>query len=290
MRTRFAWTLASLLEVFSIVGWAEAAPKKPPAAAPFPPYRLAGPAPAATVPTEEAPATAVPAESAPSQAAAAIDALAQQHYAAGAEMFNQGQYEAARVEFEIAYKILPLPDLLHNLSAVAERQGRLAEAATYEERFVAVAAHLTLSEREKAQNRIARLREAVGGAAASAAPGASAAVPGPVVQEQGPAAVPASPAAGGGTAPAPERRRTPAGAWALIGVGSGMLLGGIGCGIGAVLTQQSLENGQPLYLREIDALTERGQRLSLAGVSLDVAGGAVLVAGSAWAIWARTRK
>jgi len=283
MRTRFAWTLASLLELFSIAGWAQSASKKPPASAPFPPYRLAGPAPAATVPAEQAPAAAAPAASAPSQAAAAIDAMAQQHYAAGADLFNQGQYEASRVEFEIAYKILPLPDLLHNLSAVAERQGRLAEAATYEERFLAVATHLTLSEREQAQNRIARLREATGGAAAPAAPA-------PVVQEQRPPAVPASPPAGGGTAPVAERRRTPPGALALIGVGSGLLVGGIGCGIGAVLTQQSLENGQPLYLREIDALTERGQRLSLAGISLDVAGGAVLVAGSAWALWARTRR
>ena len=106
----------------------------------------------------------------------------------------------------------------------------------------------------------------------------------------GAAAVAASPTGGGSTAPAPARRRTPAGALALIGVGGGVLLSGIGCGIGAVLTQQSLENGQPLYLREIDALTERGQRLSLAGLSLDVVGGAALVAGSAWAVWARTHK
>ena len=89
-------------------------------------------------------------------------------------------------------------------------------------------------------------------------------------------------------APATEGRRTPAGALALIGIGGGMLIGGIGCGVGAVLTQQSLENGQPLYLREIDALTKRGQGLSLAGISLDVVGGVALVAGSAWAIWART--
>ena len=87
-----------------------------------------------------------------------------------------------------------------------------------------------------------------------------------------------------------EPRRIPKPALALIGIGGGMLLTGIGCGIGAVVTQGSLENGQPLYLREIDALTARGQALSLAGISLDVVGSVAIVVGSAWAVVAKTRK
>jgi tetratricopeptide (TPR) repeat protein len=177
-------------------------------------------------------------------------------------MFRNGLYDAARAEFEEAYKILPLPDLLHNLSMVAEQQRRYAEALHYEEQFLTAASHLTHSERTATKSRIAKLREQAGDTA------------GPSTATRG--------VEGG-------KSRTPAGALALIGIGSGMLLIGIGCGAGALVTQNQLESGEPLYQREIDALTARGNGLNYAGISFDVLGGVALVSGSAWAIWARTR-
>ena len=100
------------------------------------------PAAAATPPAATPPASAPPAPNDDQ-----LDSLAQHHFRAGAEMYQSGQYEAARIEFEAAYKILPLPDLLHNLSMVAEQQGRLAEAVSYEERFFVAATNLIHAER-----------------------------------------------------------------------------------------------------------------------------------------------
>lgn len=283
MRTSLAWTVALLLQSFGMAAHALPATASG-TSQKYPPLRLAGPAAAipatpatpatpavpatpATPATPAAPATPATPTSPPAVAAApaaddALDSLAQQHYNAGVEMFRNGQYEASRVEFEAAYKLLPLPDFLHNLSMAAELQKKYADALTYEERFLAAASHLTHSERTVTRNRIAKLRDAAGGTTA----GSSA----------------ASGKEGG-------RSRTPTGALALIGIGSGMLLVGIGCGAGALVTQNKLENGEPLFAREYEALTQRGRALNYTGISLDVLGGVALVSGAAWAIAARTR-
>jgi tetratricopeptide (TPR) repeat protein len=275
MRITLAWALAGLLVGSSTVSWAQTTTGSEASRASqnFPPLRLAGPATAAP-----APAPAAPEPPAPATADAALDTLAQEHYKAGVEMFRNGQYEAARVEFEAAYKLLPLPDLLHNLSMAAEKQGRLADALSYEERFLATAAHLIHSERTAAKERIGRLREAVGTVPQATASGPS------------PAPVANAPVTGSKATERPiGKPHTPRGALALIGIGSGMLLAGIGCGAGAFSTQKNLESGDPLYQHEIDALKQQGRGLNFAGIGLDVAGGVALVAGSAWAIWARTR-
>lgn len=297
MRILLAGALASLL--FSTNTGAQPATARSRDAAPYPPLRLAGPLPQAAVPQPPGPAapgqpTAAPTTAAPTTApsaatppaadasAEALDSLAQQHYKSAVEMYQNHQFEAARIEFEAAYKLLPLPDLLHNLSMVAEQQGKLAEAVDYEERFLVAASHLMHSERAVARSRITQLQQTakISGTTptTSTAPTASApAAPGVAV-------APAAPA----VAPASERRRTPAGALALLGIGGGVLLGGIGCGVGAILTQQSLEGGEPLYQREIDMLTQRGQALNIAAITLDVVGGVVIATGGIWAIWART--
>lgn len=288
MRTSFAWVLTGLLGTFSMTAQAQ-----PPAAhAPsqkYPPLRLAGPAsatpalPAAATPvmpatpvspstpitpgTSATPATPTPTSSPniavkPPADDQALDSIAQQHYSTGVEMFRNGLFDAARAEFEAAYKILPLPDLLHNLSMVSEQQKRYAEAVDFEERFLTAASNLTYTERATTKTRIAKLREQ-GGLSPVTSPSTS------------------------GTETA-HKGRTPTGALALIGIGSGMLLVGIGCGAGALVTQNKLENGEPLFAREYEALTQRGRALNYTGISLDVLGGVALVSGAAWAIYART--
>ena len=49
---------------------------------------------------------------------------AQTHYLSGARFFETGQYDAALVEFEAAWRLSGEPDLLHNLSWTHEKAGR----------------------------------------------------------------------------------------------------------------------------------------------------------------------
>ncbi len=54
-----------------------------------------------------------------------------QHFRLGVEFYSAGNYGAARVEFEAALGLSKLPDLLHNLSLTAEKQGLIGEAIDY---------------------------------------------------------------------------------------------------------------------------------------------------------------
>jgi len=57
--------------------------------------------------------------------------IAQQHYENGARFFQAGNYPSARAEFEAAYQLTHLPDLLFNLAQVAQKQGRTADEERY---------------------------------------------------------------------------------------------------------------------------------------------------------------
>lgn len=86
---------------------------------------------------------------------------AAQHFQLGVEFYRAGDYAAARVEFDAAYGLSGLPDLLHNLSLTAESQRQIAAAIDYEERFlVAKRGELTTAETDEARGRLLRLREA----------------------------------------------------------------------------------------------------------------------------------
>lgn len=80
--------------------------------------------------TTTAPPAATPAPGGPS---ADEMRIAQQHYENGATFFTAGNYPSARAEFEAAYQLTHLPDLLFNLAQVAQKQGRTAD----EERYLA---------------------------------------------------------------------------------------------------------------------------------------------------------
>ena len=66
--------------------------------------------------------------------------------------------------------------------------------------------------------------------------------------------------------------RVSKGGASLTGIGAGLLLAGIGCGVGALTTAQTVE-GNPLTLGQHDSYTQRGQALSGAAIGLDVVGG-----------------
>ncbi len=103
-----------------------------------------------------------------------IDA-AERHFHDGVKFTEEGNYEAARICFESGYKLSGEPDFLHNLSWTAERQGQLADAIAYADRYLA--AKPDADNAERTRRRIELLRSRMGQAAsqpnpAQATPGA----------------------------------------------------------------------------------------------------------------------
>ena len=212
--------------------------------------------------------------------AASKQDIAAQHFQLGLKFYRAGDYAAARVEFEAALGLSGEADLLHNLSWTAEKQGQIAAAIDYEERFLAVkTSELTTAELDQARGRLLRLRE---------------------LQTRGPQSAPSD---SGVPASAPvttarsvERAargwRPPPGALALL-VGRGAaLLAGIGCGGTALATNGQLHSGQAFTLREIELMSSRGEVLNAAAIGLDIVGGVALTAGAVWTIadWSRHRR
>ena len=203
---------------------------------------------------------------------------AARHVELGLRFYRAGEYGAARVEFEAAHGLSGDAELLHNLSWTAEKQGRIAAAIDFEERFLSVkGAELATAELDQARGRLVRLRElqareAGSGAAAVAAPTTTA------------AAVAAT-----GSAPGARGWRPPAGALGLLVGGGAALVAGLACGGAAIATGAQLRSGQAFTLREIEALSSRGEALNGAAIALDVVGGVALTAGGAWtlAAWLR---
>ena len=197
---------------------------------------------------------------------------AAQHFQLGVEFYRAGDYAAARVEFDAAYGLSQLPDLLHNLSLTAEKQGQVREAIEYEERFLASKrGELTTAEIDEARGRLLRLREQQ-----SHGPQTVLTVPAvPAVASPGPAR---------GVEPTARGWRPPSGALALLVGGGAAVVAGLACGGAALATGSQLGSGQAFTLREIDALTTRGNALNASAIALDIAGGVGLTAGATWTI------
>ena len=204
-------------------------------------------------------------------AASKQDAAAQ-HFQLGVEFYRAGDYAAARVEFEAAFGLSQLPDLLHNLSLTTEKQGQVREAIEYEERFLAAkGGELTTAEIDEARGRLFRLREQQ-----NHGPQTAPTVPAvPAVASPGPASG-VEPTAGGW--------RPPAGALTLLVGGGAVLVAGLACGGAALATGSQLSSGQAFTVREIEALTARGNTLNASAIALDIAGGVALSAGATWTI------
>ena len=208
----------------------------------------------------------------------AQDAAAR-HVELGLRFYRAGEYGAARVEFEAAHGLSGDAELLHNLSWTAEKQGQIAAAIDYEERFLSFkGAELPTAELDQARGRLVRLRElqareAGSGAAAALAPTTTA------------TAVTAT-----GAAPGARGWRPPAGALGLLVGGGAALVAGLACGGAAIATGAQLRSGQAFTLREIEALSSRGEALNGAAIALDVGGGVALTAGGAWTLAAWLRR
>ena len=103
---------------------------------------------------------------------------AQQHYASGTRFFEEGQWDAALVEFEASWRLSGEADLLHNISWTHEKAGRAREALEYAERYL-VACRGTQDE-ERAAKRVVFLKAKYGDPANGAA-STGQAIPVPVV-------------------------------------------------------------------------------------------------------------
>lgn len=205
----------------------------------------------------------------PDQNALEIDSIASEHYKLAARFYNDGKYEAARVEFEAAYELTSHADLLHNLSMVAEKQERWADAIRLEEQFLS-APSLTLSQRERdeARGRLVRLRELSG-------------TPVPTTSTRTGLASPGTEGS--------KRRAIPGGAIGLL-AGGGIVLGaGLACGAGALATRAALHDPMGVFADQYDELVRRGQAVDRAGIALDVIGVVALASETAWALVARQR-
>lgn len=66
--------------------------------------------------------------------------------------------------------------------------------------------------------------------------------------------------------------------------GGAALVAGIACGGAALATGAQLSCGQSFTLREIDALTGRGNALTASAIALDIVGGLALTAGATWTL------
>ena len=85
-----------------------------------------------------------------------LAATAAAHFELGAQAYAAKQWDAARAEFQVCFELSKRTDLLHNLSLVAEKQGRVADAVQLERDF-RERTQLTEPERKEATKRIARL-------------------------------------------------------------------------------------------------------------------------------------
>lgn len=186
-----------------------------------------------------------------------LDKTAEQHYELAVTAFRAEQWDAARAEFAVSFELSKRPDLLHNLSLTAERQGKLADALDYEQAFLKQAA-LTQAERDETASRIETLQARLGGAKPGSAAGSEVSK---TVDEQ--------------PTPSPSRPLRAAGAVG-IALGGSMLLAGLGTGISALRLKQDLES-RPITAAELDQGRSLGQTLQTATIVLGVLGGALTI-------------
>ena len=205
---------------------------------------------------------------------------AQQHYLSGTRFFEQGQWDAALVEFTASFQLSGERDLLHNISWTHEKAGRIKEALEFAERYLA--ACRGTEDEERAQKRVTFLRQRYSNAGLPTSP----AVPVPV---DTPAAQTPQNAVNGATVVAgqPEKAKPPGIAVGLLAGGGALSLGGIGCLAGAWGTSQQASNAD-LTFANGTALADRGRALNGAGIALTVTGGAMVIGGAVtWLVLGR---
>lgn len=205
------------------------------------------------------------------------------------KFYEAGAYDAARVEFEACYALSNVPDILYNLTLTAEKQGKLADAIGYAERYLA--AQKDAPDTAAVKERIARLRQQLGGQSAPAAEGDKTQPTAPAAPAGGDSpAVPAPTVAPVDVSPAPARPSAKP-ALALLGSGAVLLLAGIGTGAGALVTAKEIEGMEAgIWYSDLLSLQRRGMALEATSISLSVVGGIAVVVGGGWVLWQARRK
>lgn len=200
--------------------------------------------------TQAAPPTA-PGQPSPEEMAAA-----KQHFDTGAKFFQEGNYSAARAEFQAAYDLSKLTPLLFNLARAAEKQGQKDDALRYYDQYLAS----NPTDAEEVRKHAVELRAETGAA-------------GPSAQ-----ALDGGPAWLKGTSKLP-----PIPAIAALGAGVVFLAIGIGTGAAALSTQEEVASATNRYWTgDVAALYDKGKALNGAAIAFDVLGGVALAGGAAW--------
>ena len=210
---------------------------------------------------------------------------AQAHYLSGARFFESGQYDAALVEFEAAFRLSGEADFLHNLSWTHEKAGRIKEAIEYAVRYQAAVP--TGEDQDRARRRVEFLKQRYSTTPAPTEPSADSSSPAstPAPIATAPTATPQS------AAPVQQTTESrakvhPLAAGLVVG-GGALTAAGIGCLAGAWATGQQIGNAD-LAFGDASSLVDRGRALNATGIALTVVGGAVVL-GSAvtWAVLGR---
>ena len=240
----------------------------------------------------------------PAEPTKSMLSAAQRYSRDGMQFAEEGNYSAARASFEAGYSLSREPDFLHNLSWIAERQGQLAEAIAFAERYLT--AKPDADNAERTRRRIAMLRSRLGQSAPEPKPPETKA-PEPTrapltasqAQPEPTRAPPTAPqaqsavqnASSGPTSPekpAQQGRMTP-GAIGLLAGGGVLALVGAGLLVGAWATGVQTQS-QGVTFEEWSSLSDRGQALNAGGISLLTVGGAAMVGGAVWTILGWNRR
>lgn len=207
----------------------------------------------------------------PDQQPLDLDETAAAHFALAVQAYQAGQWDAARAEFRVCYELSKKPDLLHNLSLVAEKQGQFAEALSLEREFLSKAKpqDMTAEEKAKIAARVEKLERLV--APPPSAPPTET-PPRSVQLEKAPAKAPR--------------------VLATVGLvsGGGLLVAALGTGIAGSLLKRDLES-RSLTLAEFDQGRALGKSYESATIALSVIGGALVVGSAVVAatVWRRPR-
>ena len=218
--------------------------------------------------------------------------VAQQHYQAGERFFRDGQFDAAIVEFEAAFKLSGEPDMVYNLSRTCEKAGKLKEAIEYAARYQSLV--VGTEEEERARRRVEFLRGRYSVEQTQPKP--------PEQQPAKPAETPplrSTPAAQASQPPDPTQtapsdppsppppnkaHKVPPGAIGLLAGGGALALAGVGLLAGAWATGNQARADGTTYADWV-ALNDKGSALNTGGIVLSVVGGGLAIGGVGWILF-----
>lgn len=111
-------------------------------------------------PSAPAPAPAAEPKALATEVSGPKQEAARAHFERGVELYTQGDFPNAWLEFNSAYQIVPLPDLLNNVARCEVRMGRPQQALEHFQRFLA--ARPSDPDSEYIRQEIARLEGELG--------------------------------------------------------------------------------------------------------------------------------